>query len=282
MFKKLLIVLVILVGGSLGGLWYLGGRTLPAPGEEVGLRAAVSNIATSLPTKKKVLDQDGDKIPDWQETLKGTDPLNADSDGDRLPDNQEPVINPEDHALRIVVNAATKKDTPLLPIDDLTSGIARRYSLEDLNLVGENSEAFLMEYGKNMAKIMSAFIEPGIGYEAALTLEAVETGNTDLVEEINPAITRYQTAINQLRALPTPETAGAIQLNLVNSLSRLLSDSTLMAELETEPTLAMGAANMQSSHLRQLITALGTLNFFFAGHNLTFAEGDKVKITLGV
>jgi len=53
---------------------------------------AISNIDKSLETFKQ-LDSDGDNLPDWQETLYGTDPKKDDTDNDGTRDEEEMILN---------------------------------------------------------------------------------------------------------------------------------------------------------------------------------------------
>jgi hypothetical protein len=61
----------------------------------------------------KQLDTDGDNLPDWQETLYGTDPKRADTDGDGTNDEDEMKVNRDP----LKANTASKGEEPNDKID---------------------------------------------------------------------------------------------------------------------------------------------------------------------
>lgn len=279
MVKKLLIVLGVIAGGGLWFLWLLGGDGFKSLSVKPGLSAAVSD--SKLPAKRPVIDSDGDQIPDWEEKLRGTDTHNPDSDGNHILDGQERPKTADEAALQLIRQAMVKKQNPLLSVENLTGDTAFAYQLADLNL-GEGGDSAFKIYGQNLVQIMSPFKNPSLGYEVGLVLQVAEQGNLTVTNQIKQATERYQAAIKALLTLRIPSDIAQIHLNLINGLARLQSDSLLMAQIATEPTLALGGANLAPGHLRQLLADISNLNLFLAAHNLTLENSPSVKITLGL
>lgn len=277
MLKKLFIILTVFFGLGLWFLWYLGGRELslapPAPKPDATMLAAVA--VEAKPAKRRVADRDHDQIPDWEESLRGTDAQQP---------NKENNNDPNQSALTIVRRALAKKQAPLIAADNFAvDWLGPVYQLTDLRLAEDDSdEIALTDYARSLARILSVFNQPGLGYESALTLQLVEGGDLTAIRPVAEATARYRTVIGQLLALSVPESAGLLHLNLINGLARLQHDSMLMEQVGSEPTLALGGVNLAPGHLRTALAAIYNLNLFLVGQNLTLAEDETAKISLGL
>lgn len=270
MFKKLFIGGGVFVVACLVILWVIGGKNLQTSILKTSL-LALSNKEEG-PVKKAVVDQDGDKIPDWEEEYRGTDPTKPNILGD---------TNADEAALTLVRRAQEQKTEPLVSVDNFTGQGAKVYVLSDLNLVDKSEADFIKLYGQNLSHILASFKNPGIGYELPLTLETAEAGKNH-VEELTLAANRYFQIIDALVALDTPKSAEQIHLNLINTLSKLGYSAILMSQIETEPTLALAAANFQTSNLRQFLQDIASVNLFFAAPTLSLEDSEKLTISLGI
>lgn len=253
--KKLgiiIFIILILAVFTLSGLWYLGGQK-----NQYQYIAPPLITARTEPPLPAIRQFEEEK---FYESLISPNP-------------EAPPDQPDQDVLaaNLVINALKKKQAPLLPLEILPAARApnRLYQLNDLRLENLTSGPLLTEYGQKLAQIMSVYRSPGLGSELTRLAEVTEAGNQESLNGISAAVARYQTTIKQLLALTVPETAGQIHLNLINSLARLMENAKLMTRINEEPLLAMGAAQLQTSRLRQILTDIGNVNLFFAGNILS-------------
>lgn len=220
------------------------------------------------PAKRPLEDKNGNGVADWEEELLGSKEAERSS------------LNPNDYAAALIIEALKKKQAPLLPVDILPASPNKVYQLSDLKLMDLENELLLKEYGKTLAQIMSVYRSPGLGNELNLILEITEEGNQKARPGIVEAATRYKKTTDKLLGLTVPKSASQIHLNLINSLTRLSENAWLMTQINEEPALALGAAQLQTSRLRQALTAIANINLFFAGYNLGFENDEGAIIAI--
>ena len=181
----------------------------------------------------------------------------------------EEKFNRNDQSVAVVLEALKEKQQPLLAIGTLPISSSKIYRLSDLKLADQENELLLADYGRELVQIMSDYHKPSLGNELILVSEAVNGNNEREIQgDIIKLANRYKISTNKLLALTAPRSAGQIHLNLINNLERLSENAWLMTQIYKEPIIALGAAQLQTSRLRQILTAIGNVNLFFAGHNL--------------
>ncbi len=256
--KKWIGLILLVLISAIGGLWYLGGSIRRAPTAVTGslaLVGAAPTIELPRPAPRPVEDRNQNGTADWEEEFYAGQKTTA----------REPIVG-------VVFDALKAKRAPLLPIEVLPDAPSRVYELADLRLGDSNTRDALTTYGRRLMAIMSRYRSPGLGHELALLAQAVENSQPENLSGLVAAATRYQTTLDELLALVVPSDLGQIHLNLLNALNRLAENAKLMAKLEAEPIIALGAAELQPRRLRQALSAIGNVNLFFASHNLDLAD----------
>ena len=255
MAKKLLAGFFIVIIAGLGLLWYLGGRV---ENEELASKASLASRASNnlkgsevLIEKRPTEDLNQNNQPDWADQLLGTKPS-----------------TPDETAVSLINQALEKKNAPLLPLEAYSTQTFTTYKLSDLLVNDQESATLMAAYAAGVKEIMTTYEQIGIGNEIELVLAVVEKGDQAAMTKLNETATRYQTSITQLLALKVPKSASGLHLNLITTLGRLAEGAAIMSQIESEPIVALSAAQMQTSRIKPALAAVGNLNIFFAAYGL--------------
>jgi hypothetical protein len=255
--KKLgviIFVILLLAVSGLSYLWYLGAPKIPSTEQKVAVKEIKGNNLDQ-PIIRPTTDKNSNKVNDWEE---------------KFDENEQ--------AVSLVLEALKEKRHPLLGMETLPMVSSKTYQLSDLKLTDQTSEPVIIEYGQKLTQIMSAYREPGLGDELTL-ISAMANGSDasqEKQQEIVKSANRYNLSINKLLALTVPKTAGQIHLNLINNLTRLAENAWLMTKINEEPMVALSAAQLQTSRLRQMLATIGNINLFFSGHNLGLENKEVI------
>ncbi len=291
-----LLITLVVAGGSY--LWWLGDQALRESAERANNNSLIARGGPAdTPTvirRQKQRDGDGDGLADWEETdLWGTDPLNPDSDGDGEQDGPEiergsdplaangnQALSNDGQAIVLVGNAIAKKNQPLLPLEGVNWQAAKQYTESDLLLTDSENEESLRRYGEAIAASLRVYGSSGEN-ELALLSRAVE-GDELALTKLEIAAALYRQTVAQLLAVATPRTAAPLQLHLVNSLSQLAAGAALMAEIETEPAVALAAGQMQAGRFENFFAAVNNVNLYLRANGLIFNPDEGAEINLGL
>ena len=291
MMKKAVIVL-FLVGIIFSGfLYFLGGQ------EPVAYQAPNHNTQITNQnsiTKKDAVDRDADDLADWEETFWGSDPLKKDTDTDGADDGAEVAVgrsplvtgpndkitDPTERLLALTRNAVETKNSLLLSSNSVGK-IMPALTLTDLKIKETPTREFIQTYGDQIQTVMSVYNSDTLN-EAKLTLEVVDKGKKENVAKIEKINNTYNQVIASLLKLEVPRGAERIQLNLLNSLIRLSEASFKMSLIEQEHELALSAVNKYGADLKNFLSAVDTLNFYFSGQGFAFSKDKKAALTFGL
>ena len=290
--KKVVIVL-FLVGIIFSGfIYFLGGQE---PVAYLASSAGESGTnAQDIITKKDSVDRDADGLADWEETFWGSDPLKKDTDSDGANDGAEVAVgrspltagpndkitDPTERLLALTRSAVETKNSLLLS-PNLVGKIMPALTLADIKIKEAPTREFIQTYGDQIQTVMSVYNSSALN-EATLTLEVIDKGKKENVAKIESINQTHNQVIASLLKLEVPRGAEIIQLNLLNSLLRLSEASFKMSLIEKEPELALSAVNKYGADLKNFLSAVDTLNFYFAGQGFAFAKDKKVTLTFGL
>lgn len=250
----------------LAGLWYLGGL-IPETGNSAAVRVGDSSTFLPQPALKPLVDADKSGGADWKEELE-----------------QEAASSSADtRAVTLVVNALEKKVAPLLPPELSATPAYKPYRLSDLKLIETEDVATIDDYGRQVAKIMSVFNNPGLGNEIGLTIAMAEGERevTSTLPDLNLALLRYHQSITDLLTVTAPKSASQIHLNLINALGRLEHNTKLMIKINNEPMVALAAADLQPGRIKNILTDIRNLNLFFTMRGVESIK-QEVAIALDI
>jgi len=224
--KKVFISLLVGVG-MVGGSWLLlgDGRVL-LDGTFLGKasEAVIGLIAGE--SKKTYTDSDNDNLPDWEETLFGTNPNNNDSDGDRIPDGEQyvsskniPDIEATDSVLNYLnqVGQSASSGQQVVP-PEATLVIPPDYFKKiDIKTTSNTSDA-ISSYVFNFLAIINDHPE-GLGEKPIEIINHwLETGDERDLEKLSSISSAQKALAHDLALLDTPRGLIDTHLLFINSL----------------------------------------------------------------
>lgn len=121
---------------------------------------------------------------------------------------------------------------------------AVQYTIKDLNILDDNSDATLFTYGEGILKILSllsASRSAGMN-EVAIFTDAVNNKDAKGLEGLTPIIAKYAEIKNSLLALKTPSGIAPIHLHFVQNFANIENDITSMQKIFSDP--AQGLAGL--------------------------------------
>ncbi len=276
--RLLFIVAALSIAGLLAGF----GATLGK------YRAPVASVTPTWVSATKTfeeIDTDGDTLPDWQETLLGTDPDNIDSDGDGKTDSFEPraslalkasaVSAPKSvtdaAAERLVRQYLTLKQANAYTPErgeQIASGLIESiyatvafepFNESSLTLVPANKESVLM-YQERFRDTMAAFLDLQ-GSEIALFGEYANTKNEYYLAQLEGRASLYESVAQKILAIPTPNDMAAEHLEVVNGLAYFGAVLRDLARFGRDPLTALSllrAYNEAEEYVGSTFTALSS------------------------
>jgi hypothetical protein len=288
---------ILLIGGSFI-IINKKPETQKTPTVETNVNKAVSTIISE--------DTDNDGLKDWEEIILKTDPKNEDTDGDGTSDGEEtntgrnplvPAPNDTANTTPSTELAGSSTDT-LSKTDTLAFQLFEGYmNLKEqryLNTPIETNfisgliqkttpEISFTPYTESQLTI-SQTATPATYYQQLQTAWAplflvtedelitftnlIETKNTAGLTKLKKAEEHYQSAIANLRALPTPTGATSIQLDLVNALGYFTEVLRMMTESYTDPLVSLVAVKGYTEGESQITLAVERLNTYLISNGL--------------
>lgn len=278
------LLMLILLGGGLFFLWFLGQQSLARQS------ATVASTPFYLQTRS---DTDGDGLLDWEEALWRSDLLNPDTDGDRLADGAEvaggrnPVLagqelstgswsdnlKQENEQNATILGAALKnRQTPLL-IENPTN-LAKpsfHYSDNDLKITTDNKVTAQI-YATNFKSFANALQGQTMTNPVALVLDYSEKRDPAAVSNLKNMRTFYQGQLQKQLQTLVPREALAAHLALVNSLDSLAQNLEAMSQVASEPILALQATQAYTDQVYDLVRAIKKLDQYFYEQKIDLAN----------
>lgn len=230
-------------------------------------------------------DQDGDGVPDWEESIWGTDPNKRDSDGDGVSDfdfikskklslgeveTNETVLISRDvmQVLLTMIESGVATEESIKELSRVASeGIIKPeikdiFSEQDLNIVSTNKPTSTTYYN-SFRSAYNTFSNSKAPDEFLLLAVAISSESDDQLVDMDQTIKKYQDFLDSLLRLRVPSDAVATHLEFINSLASIISSLEKSKELFSNSVVGInGVAELRLSHtkLDKSINELG--NFF--------------------
>lgn len=233
------------------------------------------------------VDSDGDGLPDWQETLTGTDIYNADSDGDGVPDT---VSDASDTFLLSDNTSPTTTDATLAGtigsrlFDEYTllkkrgaytptqaSELGERlsknirpdiavtfYAVDDLTVFDTTSKKTVEEHREALKVAVAPFFnlsEP----EFAIYGQFMESGDSILLQKLTDHAEVYREVAEGVREVPVPKDLTSVHLEIVNSLLLFASVLDAMVHEADDPLASLallGTYSQSELYIQAAFSAL--------------------------
>lgn len=221
------------------------------------------------------LDTDSDGMPDWEETLLGTDPNNADENGNGVTDGEERselVTRLVQNSSAATFTASTSDDFRASSLTDVVAqnlmgnvmqsvqqgkkmseedvqGILANsvdtmsevaalplYTREDVTVIPPSQEARITYLETVRVDLLNALDQKPNEYNALNYL--VQGRHEEGVQDLTQAVTIYEKAAAALRKVPVPEDAVETHVMLVAGLLEYADSLKKIAQFKKDPILA--------------------------------------------
>ena len=159
-------------------------------------------------------------------------------------------------------------------LNDVPSLQAKVYSRSDLIVNNDESAIAIKNYGNALGTVFSANGIPIQDNELAIMDEALSGNNSSDLKNIDLAITAYSKMITGLLAIPVPESAVSVQLDVMNGLSEAIASDQELKTLFTDPALSMIGIQHYEQSSGDVVSAFTNLNQYFKGNGVVFSQSD--------
>lgn len=258
----------------------------------IGVRLGKAHQSTTLyqvpegmmPTPSPFInekDTDGDTIPDWQEELAGTDPLNKDSDGDGVLDTLPPEVTaglPQTATEAIIERLITryvslKQQDVYSPeegevlADNLVESLEITvpfvpYTRTTLQTEGVSttSKRVYEERMRNALAPLRAFTEPDL----AIYARYVQDRNIATLAEVREHGLTYIQSAERVMAINPPADIVDDHVEVANALSYFGATLQKMAERAEDPVAALSLLRTYNQAEQYLGFTIGVLERYYS------------------
>lgn len=281
----------IRVGGAVAiGVFLIGTAVFVSAQKVENTNSAAIVVATEPRAYQETKDTDQDGVPDWEESVSGTNPTIKDTSTTTQKKREEEA------ALNTVTDRFAKQffseylsknsgDTPMTPEEKqafLEKAIQKAYtsqpiqSFTEKDIVRDTSTATdtLRAYGNAVADALQRYPVQNEN-EALIFKRAIESESEVEIGKLDPIILSYKNTIRDIRLIPVPTTMTSSHLALLNSLNNLQNTLTAMREALEDPLPALTQFQQYVPVVESLQDSLLGLKASFASQNVVFSQNER-------
>ena len=137
-----------------------------------------------------------------------------------------------------------------------------QYSYYDLKISKETSVSLAQQYGSSVEQILTKNSPPTDEDVLTVLNRAVKSGNESDFAPIDTIIKSQKQTLADMLKLQIPSDAVIIHLNLINSISNLLSNTEAMRNAITDPIRGFAALSQYRKHIADMKTATVNINSY--------------------
>jgi hypothetical protein len=277
---------VALIGGAL-----FFGHYSTAENTDIGVVAVEGGTREYQETK----DTDDDGMRDWEEELKGTDPLVP----NRPPTKEEIATafgTPSTTELSQTVTARFTRTffekyfnkgfgtagveeaarTALIDgsIDSVVAEVSDDfYTLADIKTSPNTSINDLRDYGNALGTIFESHTVANEN-EVFIFKRALDTGSEEELAKLDPIVTAYADMIEEVRATAPPSVTAKEHLDILNTLVAVHNDIVAMRNGFVDPLPALVRVKRYQEDATALFYAIDNMRTAFENGGVAFAQGE--------
>jgi hypothetical protein len=145
-----------------------------------------------------------------------------------------------------------------------TTNQAVVYTAQNLNIQADSSKATVENYILALVKNSNQMemSEKQNGNEVDIINDAILNQDQNELAKLDPIIANYQTLLQNMLKVPTPEEATALQLGLVNSISVVLSDLQAVRGSFVDPVKSLTALSSYKQDYTNMGLAIQNLETY--------------------
>lgn len=136
------------------------------------------------------------------------------------------------------------------------------YTLKSLHIVQTSDASSLGPYSASLSGILNSYIPDQDHNEAVVAEQALDQNDMSVLQQIDPLIMRYKTAIQALLTMRVPQALAQYHLDLVNGIGMALFNAEALRHTDTDPIKGMAAVGLEVTALETMSNAMTSIKQF--------------------
>ncbi len=300
--KNTLLILVacLLVGGSFLVAEYRNKKAQPIYSSSLNTKPADHETA-------QIVDTDGDGLKDWEEVLIGSSTRNPDTDGDGTTDGEEVRLNrnplvkgPKDKSQNTTIISQSEKLEPIDAVSReffarymqlkqvglstdaesqqelITSTVnsvgfaePKSYTTADIVIEEDSSAESIKKYGNALGSVIQKNMISSRN-EGEIAKEALETGNLEILKELDPIIENYRKIINGFILIPAPKALASLHADLLTGMNAALFTAQSFKQSGVNPISGLQAISQYTLAEAKIRSALNAIRSYMTFLGISF------------
>ncbi len=222
-------------------------------------------------------------VSNWETIIKTRQTAAQNSGLIYLKEDQKNIKKTDDLILKIKQALGNKENmNGLLTKTTPENNVFRPYELKDLDILPNENEAGLKEYGTSLSSAFKNYSDPQKRNIVELGLSLYETGNETIVSELDD-IEQIQlnTVKNLLDVKPTVDIAE-IHLGTINTIFRMAFLIENIKSIRDEQATGLIATQEYAKESYNLVGFIGLINQRFIDKNIEFDLKDKTEVSIDI
>ncbi len=141
------------------------------------------------------------------------------------------------------------------------------YSGSLLVVTDLDNKTTLMNYFSDLSSVLATNYPKT--NEAVVANDALSTGNTEKLKEIDLIITKYEALIKALLIIKVPKALAPYHINLINGVSMQLFNAKALRHVDTDPVQGLAAVQLEGPALQAMSTALTDISAYLNRRGIT-------------
>lgn len=254
--------------------------------------AGVVVVATEPRNYQETRDSDGDGIRDWEEELWGTNPelkdVSTSTRAEILRKEAEKIDVPNTVTSHFAQRffgeyiQANSDDIPMTPeekqrflerslTEAATLGYQEPFTSRDIQILHVETSDTIREYGNNI--ILSITRDPVESEgEVFIYKRAIESGNDEILKELDPIIASYSRMLTEIRAIPVPRSLANQHIQLLNALRDIHTTIVALRNTPEDPLPALVRLKQYEPQAEQLQRAVNAVSTSITAAGVVYTE----------
>ncbi|MEK7185418.1 MAG: hypothetical protein AAB726_02240 [Patescibacteria group bacterium] len=245
------------------------------------------------------LDDDGDGIKNWEETLVGLEAsggVNGSAGGSSGVSGgagagaeiEENLSETEKFSREFFAKYIEAKRTGTVNQEELIESLAsanisvgqsKKYSISDLKLVpegknDEENEENMKKYGNSVGLVLLNNQITANNNEYEILNVALNDKSASDLQRLDASIARYEGIVLGLRLTGVPVAAALAHLEVVNSFEAIKGDVSGFKKMFSDPIVGLASIKKYGEDTAALNSAIDELKNIFATQNITFTQSE--------
>lgn len=272
-FRKILVIgsavffsLLLLLG-----IWYFGGRS------RVDVYSS-ENLNNPDALETKFNNQPKETLNDWEKQILDRNSYTPSNEGDYTNNVARGVLeeyfrakqaNTEVNEEKLVENTLSQ----VLPQNYNIS--YKEYKISDLKISTDNSVQSFKNYGNKFGEVSSKNVyDTTWGNEFEILTRGIQLNRESEFARLNPIIKNYENLILDFLKIETPSEITSTHLNILNSLSQILSSVKEFHIIMTDPFRGIFVMTSYANYTANLHDYMKELNKLMENKGVVFNESD--------